>query len=461
MSASIVAGDDASARGGGAALVAATIGCGLEFYDFVTFAFFARQIGAAFFPSADGYVSLMGSLAAFWAGFLGRPVGALVLGRMADRVGRRAVMLLSMLLMGGAITVLALTPGYARIGVAAPVIVVCARVVQGFALGGEVGASTVYLVEAGSALRRGWNASLQGVAQYIAATAGALVGLALSAMLTEAQTAAFGWRIALLLGASVAPFAIVVRRSLPETGGAETGGPETGGPETGGARETPAAAQRAPQQAPQQALLGQRLASPWRVALLGAAIMASGTIATYFFDYAATFGETELHLSTRAAMVGQLAANAIGLVGCLAGGWLTDRWGRRALMVWPQLAFAALLVPAYAWLLAERTAWALVVVNLGLGFISNLTTGAMLAAIAESLDTRVRGRAFSLIYALPVAVFGGGTQWAVTWLLKVTGQPMAVAWALTAVSLGGAAAMIALPESAPGRARVGAVAEAA
>lgn len=414
-------------------IVAATIGCGLEFYDFITFAFFATQIGATFFPSGDRYLSLMGALATFWAGFLARPAGAVVLGRMADRAGRRPVMLLSMVLMGLAITVLALTPGYARIGLAAPAIAVAARLVQGFALGGEVGASTVYLVESGAAARRGWNASLQGVAQYVAATAGALAGLVISATLSEAQTAAFGWRIALLLGASVVPFAILVRRSLPETGGpgaqkpAAQAGPATRAAAAGG--------------------------SPWRVALLGAAIMASGTIATYFLDYVTTFGETQLHLSTSAAMGGQLAANATSLAGCLVGGWLSDRWGRRAMMIWPQLAFGAMLVPAYAWLLADRTALGLALVNVVLAFVSNLTTGAVFAGITESLDARVRGLAFSLIYALPVTVFGGGTQLAVTWLLKVTGQPISVAWALAAVSFAGLAAMLALPESAPGRTR--------
>jgi len=446
MSATSTDSNGAAPRPGRVPLLAATIGCGLEFYDFITFAFFAVQIGATFFPSGDKYLSLMGALATFGAGFLGRPVGAFVLGAMADRMGRRPVMLLSMVLMGAGITVLALTPGYAQIGLAAPAIAVAARLMQGFALGGEVGASTVYLVEAGTAARRGWNASLQGVAQYLAASAGSLAGLMISAVLTEAQTAAFGWRIALLLGASVVPFAIVVRRSLPETKEPETMGPDAKKPEAKASE--PAAPSGTP------------AGSPWRVALLGGAIIASGTIATYFFDYAATFGETQLHLSTSAAMTGQLAANVVGLAGCLAGGWASDRWGRRPTLVWPQLAFALLIVPAYAWLLAERTAWALVVVNLGLGFLSNLTTGSMFAAITESLDPRLRGRAFSLIYALPVTVFGGSTQLAVTWLLKVTGQPMSVAWALTAVSLMGVAAMLALPESAPGRARVGALAAA-
>ncbi|MGA0601433.1 MFS transporter [Caulobacter sp. KR2-114] len=428
------------------AILAATIGCGLEFYDFITFAFFAVQIGAAFFPSGDHYLSLMGALATFGAGFVARPVGAQVLGGLADRVGRRPVMLLSMSLMGLAITVLALTPGYARIGLAAPVVAIAARLVQGFALGGEVGASTVYMVEAGAAARRGWNASLQGVAQYIASTAGALVGLAVSAALSEAQVASFGWRLALLLGASVVPFALAVRRALPETGGAAVQAPAfaqaqaTTGASAIGAR---------PDTAPVKGAGTGAGPSLRQVVWLGGAIMASATIATYIFDYTATFGETQLHMSTRTAMAGQLAANAVGIVGCLAGGWASDRWGRRALLVWPQAAFCALIVPAFVWLLAEKSLTALVTVNLVLGFLSNLITGPLLATLTESLSPGQRARVFSLVYAVPIALFGGTTQLVVTWLLKAAGTPMAIAWYLMAVSVAGLVAMLALPESAP------------
>lgn len=412
-----------TARARRRAILAATIGCGLEFYDFVTFAFFAIQIGHAFFPSHDRYLSLMGALATFGAGFLGRPIGAWVLGGYADRVGRKPAMLLSMVLMGLAIATLALTPSYASIGIAAPVIAVAARLVQGFALGAEVGASTTYMVESGDPARRGWSAGLQGVAQYIGITAGALVGFGVSSVLSDTALSAYGWRIALLLGASVVPFALVIRRTLPES----LGSPE---PELPDAAPGPSFAQ---------------------VVGCGATILASGTIASYFFNYTATFGQNELHLSASAAMAGQVAANAVGIGTSLVGGYLSDRWGRRALMIWPQLALALLILPCFSWLLAARSVEVLIAVTLLLSGLSNIQNGAIYAAIAESLNPAIRSRGFSLIYALPITIFGGSTQLFLTWLLKATGTPMSIAWYLAGVQLIGLAAMVILPESAPRR----------
>ena len=162
------------------AAFAATIGNMLEFYDFITYSFFAIQIGHTFFPAQNEYGSLMLSLATFGAGFLTRPIGGIVLGIYSDRVGRRPAMLLSFALMGGAILVLALTPSYAAIGLAAPIIIIIARMVQGFALGGEVGPTTAYLMEVASPERRALVVSWQPTSQGIAAAAGALVGVILS-----------------------------------------------------------------------------------------------------------------------------------------------------------------------------------------------------------------------------------------------------------------------------------------
>lgn len=413
---------------------AATIGNGLEFYDFVTFAFFAVQIGQAFFPNHDRYLSLMGSLATFGAGFISRPIGAYVLGGLADRVGRKTVLLLSMLLMGVGISVLALTPSYAAIGVAAPILVICARLIQGFALGGEIGSSTVYMLEAAEPHKRGFNVSLQAVSQFCASTLGALVGLALSSVLSEAQLADFGWRIALLLGVSVVPVALWMRRALPETLHVA---------------EPPAEAFETPGPTARQAVV-------W-----GMVIMGAGTIATYIFNYTATFGQTELHMSAQASMAGQLAANGVGIVASLAGGWLCDRYGRRPLQIWPQIGFMLLIVPGYVWLLEARSLLALVTVNLVLSGLANLQNGAIYAAISESLPRHVRSRGFALIYALPVTLLGGSTQLFITWLLKVTGSPMSVAWYLTAIQVVGLIAMLALPESAPHLRRAKAVAVAA
>jgi len=400
---------------------AATLGCGLEFYDFLTFAFFAIQIGQTFFPSDSPYLSLMGSLATFAAGFAGRPLGAWILGGYGDRAGRKPAMMLSMTLMGLGIAVLALTPGYATIGIAAPLIAIAARFIQGFALGGEIGSATVFMVEAGGIARRGRAASYQGVCQGIAVTAGALVGLGLSLVMTEQELADYGWRIALMLGVTIVPVALLMRRSLPETHGT---------PEPVVAEDKPGPSFR-------------------QIVVLGLVLIGAGTIGTYITNYIATFGQTQLNLSVSKSMTGQLAANAMIIVASLIGGPLSDRFGRKPLLILPNLALALLMVPMFGWIVASRSLESLVVTGLVMSFLLSLSAGPLYAAIAESLPPNARSRGFSLIYSLPVAILGGTTQLFITWLLHVTGDPMAVAWYLTGVTFIGITAACLLPESAP------------
>jgi MFS family permease len=403
------------------AVAAATLGNGLEFYDFITFTFFAIQIGNAFFPSHDRFISLMASLATFGAGFATRPLGAHVLGGFADRRGRKPAMLLSMSLMGLGITLLAVTPGYATIGVAAPIIAVCARLIQGFALGGEVGSATVYMMESAKTKSRALTMGWQGASQNVAATIGSLVGLILASLISEADLSAYGWRIAMLIGVTIVPVALWVRHTLPET----LHGPETTPVENVGFR------------------------GYMRPVLLGFVIIAAGTISTYIFNYMATYGQNTLHLSATVSMAAEFGGNGIAVAAILLGGWLSDLYGRRIVMILPQLASCILIVPCFVWLTTERDALSFIGANLILQIATTLPYGAAYAAITEGIPKETRARAFALVYSIPVAAFGGTTQLVVTWLLHVTGAPMAIAWYLTAVTALGLLAMIAMRESAP------------
>lgn len=411
------------------AIIAATLGNGLEFYDFITFAFFAIQIGATFFPSQSSFLSLMGALATFFAGFLTRPLGAFVLGNYADRAGRKPAMMISMSMMGFGIALLVLTPGYAFIGYVAPVVAVIARMIQGFALGGEVGSASVYMMESADPDRRGFAMSWQGASQNIAASIGAAVGFALSLLLTHAELALYGWRIALALGLSIVPVALYVRRSLPET-----------------------------IHHPDPVPVGQAQ-SYLRPIVCGIAIIGAATIGNYIFQYMATFGQRTLHLSSSISMGGEFANNAISVVAVIIGGIVSDRHGRRHVMILPQVLFCALIVPCFLWLTTERNALSFIGANLILSFVSGYMYGAVYAAISESLPKAVRARVFALVYAVPVALLGGSTQLVITWILEVTGSPMAIAWYLTAVSLIGLAAMAMMRESAPVKLRGAAIGE--
>lgn len=407
------------------AVVAATCGNALEFYDFVTYAYFAIQIGHTFFPSTSGYLSLMGSLATFGAGFAARPVGAWVIGGYADRHGRKQGMFLSLLLMGFGIITLALTPGYAQIGIAAPILAVLARLAQGFALGGEVGAATTYMLESVPPEKRGWASSWQNSSQMVAFTAGALVAFLLSLWLNDDQLGRYGWRIALLVGTSILPFALLIRRSLPDH----------------------------PVHNPEPMTEAEELsATPagfWRIVILGMLIIGAGTTTTYIFLYMATFAQNTLHLPTWVGMAGDLANNASGMMTAILGGWLSDKVGRRPAMIWPQALFVILILPMFAWFLAAPTVAAFLTLNIVLSGIGTMPFSAAFTAVSESLPRHMRARAFALVYTIPVTTMGGTTQVNLAWLLHHTGNPAVMGYYLMGVACMGLAAMLYLPESAP------------
>jgi MFS transporter, MHS family, citrate/tricarballylate:H+ symporter len=410
------------------AIIGVTIGNMLEFYDFITYSFFAIQIGRAFFPSQSQFASLMLSLATFGAGFVTRPIGGLVIGAYSDRVGRRPAMILSLAMMGCAIIAIALTPSYSAIGIAAPILAIVARLVQGFSLGGEVGPTTAYLMEAASVGRRGLAVSWQPASQQIAATAGALVGAVLSGLMSSEALDSYGWRIAFLIGAVTLPFGLWMRSGLPETLHL---------------RETDAAM-------PAGNSLGA-LRANLRVMILGLCILASGTIITYVTEYMTTYAENTLNVAANLAFATSVVSNAVGIVAALCGGWLADRAGRWPVMVWPQLAALLLTYPVFLWIVDTRSALALLG---GLGILSlvgSIPYSAFYVAFVESLPKNIRGGAFATIYAVAIASFGGTAQLIVTWLIHATGNALAPAWYMLFATAVGLVAMIMMSETAPVR----------
>jgi len=344
-----------------------------------------------------------------------------VLGRLADRVGRRPAMVVSFSLMGVGMVGLALTPSYGSIGLAAPLLVIAWRLVQGFSVGGEVGASLAYLVEAAPPERRGLYSSLQPMTADAAAFCAGLVGVALSSALTPRSLDEYGWRIAFLLGAAIVPVGLVLRRSLPETL----------------ARPEP----------PSQALVSGYRA----VAVLGFGMLASGTVLGYVQDYFTTYAADTLGMSPQLAFLATMVS-AFSMMCCdPLGGWLSDRVGRRPVMIVSTALLAGCTWPVFLAIVRFHSPAVLYGGCVLLGVFTGLNQGPVVAALAETLPRRVRAGSLSLIYALAIAVFGGSTQFVVKWLLRATGNALAPGWYMLAAALLGLASMSLLKESAPVR----------
>ena len=406
-------------------VAAVAAGNALEFYDFLTYGFFAPQIGRAFFPSAYPTASLLAALATFGVGFLMRPVGAWVIGLIADRVGRKPAMLLSLMLMGATMLGMALIPSYARIGALAGVLAVACRMLQGFALGGQVGPSTSYLVEAAPKGRRGFFVSLQFASQMVAILASGVIGFALSHQLSEADLYAWGWRAAFLAGLVIVPFGLFLRRGLEESL-----------PATPGVASPTASAARPP---------GFAL-----TVVLGVLLLAGGTTVNYLGNYTTTYATQTLHLSSVVGFTSTIMVGIGGLIGAPVGGWLGDRFSRRAVIVWSFAFQAMIIIPMFMAVVATRSPVVLWTVGFVFSFFNGFYSVNTLVFVIERLPGAIRGRVTGLVYAVSISVFGGSTQFTVAWLTKVLNSPMAPAWYATAIVALSLGASLFMPKTAPG-----------
>jgi len=405
-------------------VAAVVAGNALEFYDFLTYAFFAVYIGRAFFPSSTPSASLLASLGTFGVGFVTRPIGSFVIGRMGDRVGRKPAMILTFSLMGVAITGLALTPPHATIGIVAPILVIFFRMLQGFALGGEVGPTTAFLLEAAPPERRGFYTAFQAWTQHLSVLISGLVGYTLANILDEQQLQDYGWRVAFLIGAVIVPFGLLVRRGLPET--------------------------------LHMAGHAKRERIPLRpylpVAVIGLMLLGSGTIGTYISNYMTTYAIATLHMSAKIAFAPTVAVGLSGVAFDLVSGALSDRFGRKPVMLAPSVLLLVCIFPAFQLISHFRTIAALVGATAVLSILLDLSVSPMVTWLTESLPAPIRSGGVAMVYAFAIATFGGTTQYAVTWLIKATGNPLAPAWYWTGAAIVGIAGMVAARESAPHKA---------
>jgi MFS transporter, MHS family, citrate/tricarballylate:H+ symporter len=401
-------------------VAAAVIGNAVEFYDFSTYTYFAAQIGHTFFPSRSAFASLLASLIVFGVGFVGRPIGAIVIGRYGDRAGRRPAMMLSFALMGVGLLGLALTPSFRMIGIAAPIIVLVLRLLQGFALGGDVGPTTAFLLEASPPAHRGFYASLQYASQGLSALLSGLAGFVLSRLLDATALEDYGWRIAFLLGAIILPIGLIIRRTLPET------------------------LHRA--EDPQTTA---EASHDWlRTAVIGFAMLASATIAYYSLSYMTTYASQFLHMRTDVSFAATIFFGLSNMIFSPLGGFLSDRIGRRPVMVGSRIVFAVVGIPAFVLLVHYRDATTLLGLAFVLGALSQLASP-QIAALTEALPKGMRSAGLSVVYALAIMTFGGTTQLIVTWLIHATGNLLMPAYYLTLGNIVGIVSMGIMKETAP------------
>ena len=391
------------------------IGNALAFYDFMAFAFFATQIAGAFFPASQASRGLLFTLAFFGLGFFTRPLGAIVIGYYADSVGRKPAMVVSLALMGISVVGLAMTPSYAQIGIAAPILLLLFRVLQGFALGGQVGPSTAFLIEAAPPHRRGLYASIQQASQGVAILTAGIVTLVLTSLLTAASLQEWGWRVAFLLGAAIVPVGVYIRRRLPET----------------------------LEQSDSVTAFATTPLESWRVASLGLLIIGSMTISTYTLGYMNTFAQESLNLTPQFAF-GAILIN--GLTFALAAplaGMLCDRFGRKPVMLCAVGALLVMVIPCFRILVEMRSVASLYIVTGVLSIAVQIAAVAVLTAVTETLPRSVRSIGLGTIYALAVAIFGGSAQFMISLLVEATGSSLAPGLYMTGALVVGGLAMLA------------------
>ena len=404
-------------------IIASSLGNGLEIYDFTVYSFFAVIIGQLFFPSGSALASLLMSLATFAVGFVMRPLGALLIGRVADRRGRKAALSLTIALMTAGTGIIAFTPTYASIGISASVLLVLARLLQGLSVGGEVGCASAFLMESASTHRRCFMVSWQGASQGAAALLGAGTGLLLTSSLSAESLLSWGWRVPFVIGLLIGPVGWFIRQHLDET-------------------------HASPEVAPS---LIQLLREHGRTLVLGIGWMASTTVTMYMVVYymptylTQTLGRPQ---GFGFALVG-LASALLTVITPIAGRQ-ADRFKRRKPLLYVVTGLALLTVyPAFL-LLSQANSWLCVVAITLLILPLAIGLAPSMAMLMEAFPREQRVTGLSIIYSLGVTLFGGFSPLLVTWLIGVTGNPLTPALYLMAATAVSLAALRLLPEH-PGR----------
>ncbi|MBO1074573.1 MFS transporter [Roseomonas marmotae] len=394
------------------AVTAAVIGNVLEWYDFAVYGFVATILARRFFPSEDPTTALLATFAAFGVGFVVRPLGGIIIGRMGDTHGRKAALLLTIFMMAFGTVAIGLLPTYESIGMLAPILLVVCRLAQGFAAGGEWGGSTAFIVEWAPKNQRGFFGSFQQASVAGGLLLGSGIAALFSTLLAPEAMESWGWRIPFLLGGALIPLGVYMRRNIDETPAY---------------REAVAEAETAP---------AAQAEGNWTLAARAFGFTILWTVSYYIMlNYMPTFTQQHAGLSRSEA----LWSNTIGLVVLVVTiplmGALSDRWGRKPLLLACCLAFVVLTYPLFMLLLSGGGLGTVILIQIIFAVMIAAFSGPGPAAISEIFPTASRSTYMSTGYSLAVAVFGGFAPYIATWLIARTGSPISPTYYLIAAAI--------------------------
>jgi MFS transporter, MHS family, citrate/tricarballylate:H+ symporter len=403
------------------AILRATSGNFLEQFDFFLFGFYAPYIAKAFFPAQNETAALLNAFGVFWLGALMRPVGAIVLGAYIDRIGRRKGLIVTLTIMAMGTVTIALCPDYARIGIAAPIIVLIGRLLQGFSAGVELGGVSVYLAEIATPGNRGFYTSFQSSSQQVAIFVAAIIGYVLNQAIAGDSIGLIGgleiakWRIPFFIGCMIIPFIFFLRRTLEET------------PEFLAMKRHPTTAE-----------VFRSAAANWKIVVLGMLVAVLTTTTFYFVTvYTPTFGRNVLKLTTQDALLVTLLVAVTNFFWNPVGGAVSDRLGRKPVLLTIACLSFVTAYPALRWLVEAPTFGKMLTVEMMFSFYFGVYSGTMLGALVEVVPKHVRTTCFSLAFALAAGLFGTFTPFAATWLIDQTGDKASPGlWLMCAAALG-------------------------
>ena len=339
------------------------------------------------------------SIATFGIGFLARPLGAIVIGAYADRAGRKAALMLTVLLMGGGSATVGLLPGYNAMGIAAPIILVIARLVQGFSAGGESGSSVAMMMEASPGGKRGMAVAWQLSSQSLALAGAGLVGFLLTQTMPQEALRSWGWRIPFLVGVSIVPIGIYIRYKIDET------------------------LDLGVSHANSSSVLFDLFLKYKYPIVLSTLLLAGGSINQYFFAYMTTFALSALKLPQDVAMSAPIIIGITGASFGLLGGWIVDRYGRVYVNIIPRLLLIAVAYPLFSFAVLRHSTLSFLCITAVLEALHLTCLCSAGVVMAECFPRNVRASAYSIGYALGVTIFGGSAQLVFTWLIHTTGNP--------------------------------------